>query len=362
MYNWILEKNIGMKSIAPHDKETMKRPSGGCTTFLFEKDKLSFFDKKIFPFTLFSLSTGQHFFLLERNKDMILKFFHFSPGTGTREASININELPSWNKLMIVMSWSPSKISLLATPYPEGGGITVGGEKSKRVLRVDSKGVAHHLGDNSDTMAMVHVAENGELIIQPTAIEVWKETLLALDSLSTGKSSTDRYYQGVVSNVSIVMLVTGFEAYTKRRFLEIEDEGINPRINKVIQTFLRDPDFIQEIKNQASEQSLSMLRVIVSRKKVNFQSFDDAKKAYNKAYSIQFGNLGISSDDIAEIKRFFKYRHKIIHVHPAMSILNVEEAGIKEQIKSDKELVEKAKTLFNNFIVSLHNKSLELVP
>jgi hypothetical protein len=293
---------------------------------------------------------------------MILKFFHFSPGTGTREASINIHELPSWNTLLIVMSWSPSEISLLATPVPEGGGITVVGEKSKRVLRVDSKGVAHHLGDNSDTMGMVHMTANGELIIQPTAIEVWKETLLAVDTLSTGKSSKGQYYEGVVSNVSIVMLVTGFEAYTKRRFLEIEDEGINPCIDKVIQTFLRHSDLIQEIKNQASEQSLSILRVIVSEKIINFQSFDDAKKAYNKAYNIQFGNLGISSDDIADIKRFFKYRHKIIHVHPAMSILNVEEAGIKEQIKSDRELVVKAKTLFNDFIVSLHDKSLELVP
>jgi hypothetical protein len=62
VYNWILEKNIGMKSIAPHHKESMKRPAGSCIMYLFEKDKLSFFDTKIYSFTIFSLSTGQHFF------------------------------------------------------------------------------------------------------------------------------------------------------------------------------------------------------------------------------------------------------------------------------------------------------------
>lgn len=73
--------------------------------------------------------------------------------------------------------------------------------------------------------------------MQPTAIDSWKETVKAIEILGTGKSDQGYMFETTVTNLSLAILVTGFEAFTKKRFLEIEQEGIKPNIDAIVNSF-----------------------------------------------------------------------------------------------------------------------------
>lgn len=340
----------------------MKRPSGYFTTIVRGEEALNIFDKNISELILFEQVAGKQLFLIERNKEMTLTYYHYSPGTKTREASIDFSDIGLVENLVISIAWSTSEISMSISI--SGKALKGIGKVSQRVIRIGSDGKVYKFDGNNDKMKMLYYTRNGKHLVEPTAIEVWEETLYGLDALSTGTSPKGNLYEHVVSNLSIVMLITGFEAYTKRRLLEIEDEGICPREDKVINAFYsskeRSPDIIQKIKKEAKEKSVSVLHLIVSKNIINFQSFEKSKRAYSKAYNIQFGNIGVTNISLEELKKFFFYRHKIIHVHPTTGILNLEKVGIEEQIYSNKELIKTAKTEFNDFIKALHQKTLEL--
>ena len=66
--------------------------------------------------------------------------------------------------------------------------------------------------------------KGGKPILQPTAIDAWKETIKATEILGTGKSDQGYIFETAVTNLTLAVLVTGFEAFTKKRFLEIEQE------------------------------------------------------------------------------------------------------------------------------------------
>ncbi len=346
--------------------KSMQRPQGSFSSTLTIEKTAEVFNKKISAVVVLKETAGQQLFLLERNEEMIFTFYHFSPGTGTREASLNINKISLCPELMIVISWTPSEILLLVTPSDKkGGGITTAGKRSDKNLRVGTDGKIYHLGDKRKRK-MLHVTVKGELVIQPTAIEVWEETLLALDALTTGESTEGELYESAISNMSIVMLVTGFESYAKKRFLEIEAEGIIPNEKKVIKRFYtswqKTEDYIQKKYIEANKKSISLVHLMVLDRNINFQEFDKCKQVFNLAYNIQFYHLGLKDSLLEELKIFFNYRHKIIHVHPAAGILNPEKAGIEKPIYSNKELIKKAKSIFDEFIQKLHQKTLELVP
>lgn len=358
--------NNNQNKIVDAALQSMKRPSGGFISTLTIEKTLEIFNKNISNVIILEEAAGQQLFFVERNAKMILTFYHFSPGTGTREASVDINKIVSCPALMLVLSWSTLKIGFLVTPADrKGGGFNITGKDSNKILRVGTNGKIYHLGNNKQR-SMVHLAVDGKLVVQPTAIEVWEETILALDALNSGKSSDKGQYEVAISNMSIVMLVTGFESYTKKRFLEIEDEGMSPNENKLIKKFYtawqRKYDYIQKKNDEANEKSISLSQLMVLDKSISFQEFNKCKQAFNLAYNIQFYHLGMKDSLLEELKIFFNYRHRIIHVHPAAGILNPDKAGQVKPVHSNKELVNQAKTLFDEFIKKLHNKTLELLP
>ncbi len=345
---------------------SLKRPQCYLTATLTIEKTSEVFDKRISSVVVMEEAAGQQIFFIERNEEMIFTFYHFSPGTGTREASVDINKIIPCSELMITIYWSPSEISFTVYPmYKNASSTNTIGKISNKILRVGTNGKIYHLGDTKER-TMVHVAVNGELVIQPTAIEVWKETLLALEALATGQSAEGKRYEVAVSNMSIVMLVTGFESYAKKRFTEIEDEGIIPHEDKIIKKFYssrqKTDEQIKEKKLEASRKSISLVQLMVLDRNINFQEFDKCKQAFNLAYDIQFYHLGMKDSSLEELKRFFTYRHRIIHVHPAAGILNPDKAGLEENIISNTELIKTAKSLFAEFIKKLHQKTLELVP
>lgn len=343
-------------------RKNLKQPKGSFT-FDFKIGK-GVFSKDGREITLVEISTGQQLYRLVRTRDMKIIFYHFSPGTGAREAVANLNNITPYYRLLFVLTWSTKEIRLLVTPYTKTllGEHVVGGP-SYQMYRPGTDGKVYNLGKDSRISRMAHFSLKGKILVQPTAIEVWDETLLAIDALNTG-TSNDGLYSTIVANTSISMLISGFEAYTKRRFIELEEEGITPRVIKLIGAFYsakeRSTNLEQTIKDQAKEQNISILKLLIQKKTIGFQNFQKCKLAYNKAYRIQFGNIGVPSTLLEEMQKYFDYRHRIIHVHPAFGILNPHETPEKDAVYSDKELIDKGKALFDEFIKKLHLATLSL--
>lgn len=340
-------------------KDALKRPLGAVS---FTMNRNTLMTQPSLDIQIFEIPAGEQLFKLVRKKEMILSFYHFSPGTRAREVLLDLKKVAQCKDLLIMVNWSIEEISLFVTPVGiSGGGVVEKGQEVQTKYRAGTNGIVYDI----ENKGMPHVTVENKIVLQPTALDVWEETLKSVDILMTGKSN-EVFHEQVVSNLSIVMIVSGFEVYTKRRFLEIEEEGISPRITKVISEFYskkeRPANIVQIIKEEAEAESISPLRFMVNKNKINFQNFEDCKKAYNKAYRIPFGNIGISSEQLIEIQKYIKYRHRIIHVHPVFGVLNPEKAGSEERVVSDYKLVQKIKKIFELFIETLHQETLKLIP
>jgi len=355
-----------MLNITPEQfKEIQDRICMPVGTFWFDYHSTDLFDKSNDGGIVLEIPSGQHLFRLERDKAFFLHYYHYSPGTGTRVASIDLNSVPASPNVFILFSWSPEEIKLTIRPreVSESQFVEAIGVISSKQFRVGADGRVYQFGDHGVVAMGFNIYEGGKPIVQPTALEAWKETVKAIDILETGQSSEGFIYEVVITNLTLAVLVTGFEAYTKKRYLEIEQEGVHPDTKEVIESFYpkgeRDAGIAKLLEQEAIEAKVSVLQQIVSRNAINFQSFNKCKLAYNKAYGIKFGDLEQSSVVIKELQSFFQYRHKIIHISALLGALDIEVPSGKPVISS-KKIAQKAKICFGDFIDKLHQATLRL--
>ena len=163
----------------------------------------------------------------------------------------------------------------------------------------------------------------------------------------------------MVSNLTISILLTGFEAYCKTRFLELEQEGIKPDMAALVSEFFSEKER-DVIASEAEANHVSFLQKIIEKRRINFQNYKKCKRAYNKAYGLKFGEIGIASNDLEFLQRLIKYRHRIVHVSPLLGMLNQPEVPPEEPVFSNKKLGNDALKCFNIFITKLHNATLRL--
>lgn len=308
---------------------------------------------------VFQVLSGGHIFMIERDADLLLHFYHSAPGTGTRVASIDLKQITKADKLFLCFSWHPEKIEFHVGPKIKGGQLrSAVGVESKKQFRVGSDGQIHQIGDSGIEVMGIRIFESGRPVLKPTAIEAWRETVKAIGILFSGKSEMGFIYENVVTNLSLSILITGFEAYAKERFLEIEQEGIVPDIDAILNSFKTAgiPDLI---KSEAQNNNQTVLQYIIQRNTINFQNYEKCKLAYNKAYKIRFGDLDVSAPEREQIKKIFVFRHRIIHVSALLGILNQPEVPPEEPVFSKREFAEKSLTQFDNFITKLHNETLK---
>lgn len=324
------------------------------------------FDKTNLGGIIFEFPSEQHLFRLERDEAFFLRFYHASPGTGTRVASIDLSVVPAAPHLFVVFSWSPEEIKLTIRPrgVPESKFVEAIGVASSKQFRVGTNRRVYQVGAKGVEVMGFNFHEDGKPIIQPTALDAWKETITAIDILATGQSSEGFIYEVVVTNLTLAVLVTGFEAYTKKRFLELEQEGIRPDMKKLIEAFYpkgqREAGIAAILEQEATAANVSVLQYIVSLNAINFQNFQKCKDAYNKAYGIKFGEIEQSSDIIQELQSFFQYRHKIIHISALMGVLDPDVVPSGRPVISNKKIAQNAKIYFANFIDKLHQTTLRL--
>ena len=343
-------------------QELICRPEG-TVTFKYTCKKL--FDPDVGKGILIDIPSGQHLFRIERDKNLILHFFHSAPGIGTRVASIDLKKVQPSETVFLAFTWSPEEINFHFGSQPPGAKlISAKGSLSKKQLRIGKDGSIYEIGGPGIEVMGASIYKDGKPVLQPTAIDAWKETIKATEILGTGKSDQGYIFETTMTNLTLAILVTGFEAFTKKRFLEIEQEGIKPDIDAVVNSFSsrqqRDAGIAEILKSEVNDEKKTVLQLIVEKNSINFQNYQKCKLAYNKAYEIKFGDLGIKSSTLEKIKKFILYRHRIIHVSALLGMLNQPEVPPDEPVFPKKELRIDAIREFDDFIGKLHDATLKL--
>lgn len=207
-----------MKNLSPEVleqiREAIKRPEGAVTfEYTCEED---IFNPDVPGGIIFHVVSGGHYFRLERTDTLEISFYHSSPGTGTRVASIDLRALIPSNKLFIAFSWAPQETQLHIGPRVEGGKlISALGVTSEIGFRVGEDGTVLKVGSPGIQVIGTRFNIEGKQIVKPTALDAWKETKKAIEILLTGESKEGFIFELVKANLSIVIMVTGFEAYCK---------------------------------------------------------------------------------------------------------------------------------------------------
>ena len=354
-------KNISA-DIYKQIQDAICRPEG---TVSFKYSCKELFELGVGRGILVEIASREHLFRIERDENLILHFIHSSPGTGTRVASIDLKKVPPSETIFLAFTWSPKEINFHLGPQIPGAElISTKGVLSERQLRVGKDGIVYEIGGTGIEIMGVSVFKDGKPVLQPTAIDAWKETIKATEILGTGKSDQGYIFETAVTNLTLSILVTGFEAYTKKRYAELEQEGIKPDIDAVVNSFIprkeREAGIAEMLKSEASDSQKTVLQLIVERDIINFQNYQKCKLAYNKAYEIKFGDLGLQSTTVEKIKKFILYRHRIIHVSALLGMLNQPEVPPDEPVFPKQELAVEAIKEFNNFIEKLHEATLKL--
>jgi hypothetical protein len=186
----------------------------------------------------------------------------------------------------------------------------------------------------------------------------------------------DFLFETSLSQQALVMLVRGFEVYSKNRFVEmgteLEKQAKSPRIDLLLSRFAKRQKPRDEVRSYAQEGGISILESMVrvprrsgQKGVINFQNWDDCKRAYSLGYNIQFGKIpDLRSDILQRIQQYIKWRHKIMHASEDTTVLNFENVPQEEPVFANFALVERATKDFTEFIEKLHaqtNKTSSLL-
>lgn len=349
-----------LQQISLQIKEKLCLPEGSIVFDFYSED---FFDKTKLGGKLLEVVSGKHLFILERTNDFKVNFIHSSPGTRTRLAQIDLNLVEKATQYMFCVTWSTKEISLNIGPRIEGGKLhQVTSNNSPFQLQVGEDGNIYEV--ENEMMKSMSLFVSGKPVVTATALRSWDETVSAIEVLLKKDSQNDYQFELVRSNIILSIIVTGFETYCKKRFLELEKEGIIPDTDKLIDKFIpkleREKNIKETLIFEAKEQNITLLEYFVKRKFINFQNYDECKNAYNKTYNLIFGNLTNDADLFINLKKYIQFRHKIIHNSVMTGMLNRENVPPEEPIfPSDKTANEIIDT-FKSFINLFHKATLSL--
>jgi hypothetical protein len=225
--------------------------------------------------------------------------------------------------MFVAFTWSPGEIHLFIGSQITGGQlIHAAGTISARAFLVDENEQVLEVGSEGVDVMGMRVYKDGTSILRPTAIDTWRQTKTGVELLLRGLSGEGYMFDVVTSNLSISTLVTGFEVFSKTRFVEIQREGIQPDLeglDKLLPKKERNP---QEAKScsQNPHDTLRFLQRAVGY--INFQNFGKCRDAFRATYGIDFSLIGISPNQIREVRGLILHRHRVIHISPLLGTTN----------------------------------------
>ncbi len=328
------------------------------------------FDSSLGNLQVFDRQIKRSQFSLQRTTYSKLQFTLLSTKTGIRVASLKLP--PPTSALGIIVTWSDEAVDLFAGDFTKLPLSYAKAQKQAGRVRQDKNGA---LVVMAESVFYVSDMEGRELLLLSTAKELWDLTVFNIKQL-VGKakkcieingahSYDDFLLEKSISQQCFIMLVRGFEVYTRERFLEIEKEttlrGIIPRIDLLLNEFTRDAKTLHRVFAYADFNEKSMLEILVSIPRyrgqkglINFQNWGDCKKAYNLGYNIKFGDIpDLKSDVLERVQRYMRFRHKIIHSSQEATMLHAENPQ-QELIFLSFDVAESAAKDFTDFMEKLH--------
>ena len=321
---------------------------------------------------VFDIPTGNVLYRLFITPKCVLSFLYSSPGLGALIAQISMDQFGDFDDCLAVLRWSSKGIKLSAGVRPDTGKgiIHVEGEKWMGLYPlVGSNGFVVEL---SPQMQHFQFRIGDKLVAEIPAINYWnfiKENAIELVTIAE-EQSNNYNRQILICRLTIVMIVSGFETYARKRFIEMLKEGRTTNeqkfINKFLSTWERSSERIQEIQNIAMKKELSLLAYLIEKRTVNFQDLNQVKRAFTSTFNMRLADeVTFKSNEFSRVHVFIKYRHLISHSDPALTIMN-----LPKFISHDDEEpefislthVKEAIDIFERLISSINRNSLNFPP
>jgi hypothetical protein len=199
---------------------------------------------------------------------------------------------------------------------------------------------------------------------QIAALDAWesaaKAALMLLDHVERQIDVESSLYI-ILANQTLAIIVSGYEAYCERRFGELIIAGCPidyARMDRKLVPQAKQGDDVG-IERHDATRSVAFARQIIRRYRINFQDFENGKRAYTAAFGIRFGDLGLSPGALEALQVYLRYRHRIVHVSPLLAVLNAPEDDVTGPVFASAATVKSALLVFDGFIQALHRRTLE---
>lgn len=331
-------------------------------TLEFRIAKGNLMDTSLENVLFFDIQVLESRFALHRDKNFDLVFTHWNTKTGIQVAKVNIREFNADKGLFIALTWSEKENYLYVG---EEGGLNLKSSKAEQrggEIRIGKNGALYQIGDEDIEVGWYRVREAGRDVLEPSAKEIWDFTVTKVNILIEGCKLKDFLFESTLVQQCLIMLVTGFEVYTRTRFVEMEKEGKKPNIEALMREFARKKFVKDEIEKYAKSMGKSLLESMLEVRKrkglINFQNWEDCKTAYKKAYGIKVGEIpNLKAGILKSIQKYIALRHKIIHSKYDMTVLNFDKVPPEEPIFANKEFIEQARDDFIEFMEKLHRET-----
>lgn len=334
----------------------------GTITFVASESNL--FDENIPLIRIIEIAKGQTVFILERDSGFNLRFIQSNPSYETKIAKVNIRDFYNASKLFVAFTWSEKENTIYVGDYRSNKLKSAKSFKDPDIkFRVGKDGAIYQIGDRGIKVGYYRVKVGGEVVLEPTAKEIFDFQAEKIKILVENCKKGDFLFESTLAQQIIVMLTTAFEVYARTRFIELEKEGKAVNMKGLYDRFIPKKyreQFKEEIKEVTSRQGKTELEVFIERRSVNFQDWESFKDAYNKGCGLKIGEIGIPNDILLEVQKFIKWRHKIIHSRGDQTMINFEEVPPAEPIFTNKDLAEKGLDIFQRFISELHENTSKL--
>ncbi len=334
-------------------------------TVKFTLSESNIFDMTIPRLRILEICKNQTVYVLERDSEFNLKFMQSHPSYDTKTASVNIQDYDGSPHLFVSFTWSDEgQNAIYVGNYKEDTLRSSLSYDSPNVkFRVGKDGSIYQIGDEGVKVGAYKVVMGGQTVLEPSAIELYSFQTEKIQVLVQNCKKGDFLFESTISQLVIVMLVTAFEAYTRTRFIELEQEGKVLDIERLYERFVPEryrAGFVDDARDGAAKNGVSELEYLVSKRTINFQGWEPFKDAYNKGYGLRIGDIQVSNDVLIDLQQILRWRHKIIHSKDDQTILNQEELPSKEPIFANQALAEQCSNTLKEFMDAFHQATLKL--
>lgn len=307
---------------------------------------------------LFEAITNKTIFYIDCFEQNI-RFIQSNPNYNTKVAEFNLTDINGFSYSKLIVNWSKKFNNFYIEDLDSNKVIHKKSRSVKWKFKSDINGNIIQIGSDNAEVKMVEIISNGEIELQPSAKEILDHQFEKIEVMISNSKLTDYSFELTMIQQVLVMLATTFEVYSQARFQELSEERLIDlnHLYSLLPNKYRQQHF--ETNNKKFEENADLhLKWFIEQKKINFQNWDECKKAYACVYNIKFSDLNVDNSILVNINKVMKARHVIIHSRKDISTLNYDDVHSQNPIFINQDLGKSLKQNFKSFLYKLHETSL----